>query len=67
MQNLPSLPGSLLHDIFGLPVDELAFLRSEVDSDQHDLLRGLKILLEVGFVLDLRQRGIIIVDLEPNR
>ena len=64
MQNLPSLPGSLLHDVFGLPVDELAFLRVEVDSDQRDLLRGLKILLEVGFVFDLRQRGIIIVELE---
>ena len=54
----------LLYDILGLPVDELAFHRIEVDSDHRDLLRGLKILLEVGFVLDLRQRGIVIVQLE---
>ena len=49
MQILPSLPGSLLHDVFGLPVDKLAFLRIEIDSDQRDLLRGLKILLEDGY------------------
>ena len=54
----------LLYDILSLPVDELAFLRIEVDSDHRDLLRGLKILLEVGFFLDLRQRGIVIVQLE---
>lgn len=54
----------LLYDILGLPVDELAFHRIEVDSDHRDLLRGLKILLEIGFVLDLRQCGIVIVQLE---
>lgn len=54
----------LLYDILGLPVDELTFHRIEVDSDHRDLLRGLKILLEVGFFLDLRQRGIVIVQLE---
>ena len=64
MQILPSLPGSLLHNVFGLPVDELAFFRVKVDSDHCDLLRGLKILLEVGFFLDLRQRDIVIVELE---
>lgn len=64
MQILPSLPGSLLYNVFGLPVDELAFFRVKVDSDHCDLLRGLKILLEVGFFLDLRQRDIVIVELE---
>lgn len=54
----------LLCYILDLPVDELAFLRVKVDSDHCDLLRGLKILLEVGFFLDLRQRGIVIVELE---
>ena len=54
----------LLCNILGLPVDELAFLRIEVDSDHRDLLGGLKILLEVGFFLDLRQRSIVIVQLE---
>ena len=47
----------LLYDILGLPVDDLTFLRIEVDSDHRDLLG-------VGFVLDLRQRSIVIVQLE---
>lgn len=40
------------------------FSESKFDSDHRDLLRGLKILLEVGFSLDLRQRDIVIVELE---
>lgn len=59
MQILP-----FLHDILCLPVDELAFFRIEVDSDHRDLLRRLKILFEIGFSLDLRQRGIVIVEFE---